>query len=106
MSGGMRIGFELLPQACNADPQNFLVRFIFRAPNTGQKIFGGEDLADVMGELQEQAIFGGGKRNRLVIAPNFGAGKIDSKILVREETRATVLYRRLGASQHRAYARQ
>ena len=51
MPGGVRVKFKLLPQTRNTDPQDFLVRFIFRAPNTGQKFLRCEDLADVVGKL-------------------------------------------------------
>ena len=82
----MGIFFHFLAQTSNGHPQYFLVVAIFRAPHAGQQFFGCQDLAHVMSELKQKAVFSGGEVDGLVAQPDFGAGKVDAEIVVDKET--------------------
>ena len=87
MLGGVRVVLQLLAQARDADPQDLFIGLVLRAPDAGEQFLGGEDLAEVVRELQEQAVFGGGQRDSLFAAPDFGARKVNPQVVVDEETR-------------------
>jgi hypothetical protein len=48
--------FKFLPQTGNADPENLPIGLVLRPPDFRQQIFRSEDFADVVCELQQQAV--------------------------------------------------
>ena len=77
MFGSVGVILQFLAQTRDADPENLFIAAILGAPNTCEQVFGGHDLADMMGKLQQQTVFRGGKGNGLFTPPDLRPSKID-----------------------------
>jgi hypothetical protein len=65
----MGVIFQLLAQASNADPQDFFIVAVLGPPNGHEQFFSGHYLTHMVGKLDQQAVFCGGKVDWFVISP-------------------------------------